>query len=602
MIDTFSKLLDLFDAQERRRLAGVLAAVVAMGLLQVAGVGSVIPFVSLLADPSLAQRNPPLAWLYETLGFASSDAFLIFIGIGVLVLLVAGNAFVMFSIWLITRFAWDNQRRLSNRLLAGYLAQPYEAFLNRNSADVGKNILMESEQFTQGVLLPAMNVVAFGVTVLFLGGALLLLEPRLAALVAGVFGLAYLAVYRFVRRPLTRIGARRLAANTERFKAVDQAFGSVKEVKVLGREADFVDQYRPAGRTFADGIATQQVLSQVPRYAIEALAFGFVMGLFLYLLSTRGSVPHVLPLAGAFALAGYRMLPALQQVYQGVSGLRFNQAVLETIHRDLITHGAPPDHLPARPAPLPFERELSLQGVSYTYPHAQAPALRGVSLTIARNTFVAFVGATGSSKTTLADVILGLLVLQSGSLSVDGATVTDANRRAWQANLGYVPQDIYLVDDTVGANIAFGVPPAERDAAAVERAARIANIHDFIGEQLPQGYDTVVGERGVRLSGGQRQRIGIARALYHDPQVLVLDEATSALDNETERRIVEELDAMRGGRTLIVIAHRLSTVQRCHNLYLLEAGQVIASGPYDELVGSSAEFRRLTRTDVAMAR
>ena len=416
MIGTFRKILDLFDGHERRRLAGVLAAVVAMGLLQVAGVGSVIPFVSLLADRSLAERNPALAWLYDTLGFTSTDAFLIFVGVGVLILLVAGNAFVMFSLWLITRFAWDNQRRLSNRLLAGYLAQPYEAFLDRNSADIGKNILMESQQFTLGVLLPAMYVVAFGITVLFLGGALLLLEPRLAVLVAGVFGLAYLAVYRFVRRPLTRIGARRLAANTERFKAVDQAFGTIKEVKVLGREADFVDQYRPAARTFSSGMAAQQVLGQVPRYAIEALAFGFVMGLFLYLLSTRGSVQNVLPLAGAFALAGYRMLPALQQVYQGVSALRFNQAVLETIHRDLITHGTPPDDLPARPAPLPFARELRLEGITYTYPQAEAPALRGVSLAIARNTFVALVGATGSGKTTLADVILGLLVPQSGAM------------------------------------------------------------------------------------------------------------------------------------------------------------------------------------------
>lgn len=595
MRDTVTKLLALFDPRERRRLAGVLVSVIAMGLLQVAGVGSVIPFIALLSNPSLAQQNAVLAWLYETFGFATTHAFLIFIGFGVMFLLIAGNAFIAFTIWLITRFAWDNQYRLSDRLLSGYLAQPYEAFLNRNSADTGKNILYESQQFANGVLLPAMRIVAFGVTVLFLAAMLLALNPSLAVLVAGVFGLAYLAVYVFVRRPLVRIGQRRMTANTGRFKAVDQAFGSVKELKVLGREADFVAQYRPAAHTFANGMAVQQVLATLPRYAIEGVAFGFVMGLFLYLLAIQGSVHEVLPLAGAFALAGYRMLPAFQQVYQGVSALRFNQPVLDTMYRDLITHGAATGNLPVHPTLQSFKRELRLEAVTYTYPSAAAPALREINLAIPRNAFVAFVGATGSGKTTLAGVILGLLRPQVGLMIVDGAPVTDANRRAWQANLGYVPQEVYLIDDTIAANIAYGVPRDERDRVAVQRAARIASIHDFITD-LPRGYNTVVGERGVRLSGGQRQRIGIARALYRDPQVLVLDEATSALDNETEQRIVEDLDAMRGGRTLIVIAHRLSTVRRSSRLHLLEAGRIVASGHYDELVSSSAAFRRLTRS------
>lgn len=369
-----------------------------------------------------------------------------------------------------------------------------------------------------------------------------------------------------------------------------------------GRADTLVGNYDPPAGTFARSMASSQVLSQLPRYAIEALAFGFVISLFLFLLYTSGSVQSVLPLAGAFAVAGYRMLPALQRVYQGVSQLRFNRSVLETLERDLAKARAASKQRnqqrakqPGATTKLPFKHEIRLEGVGYTYPGARGPALHDISMSIPRNTFVALIGSTGAGKTTLADVILGLLPSQEGTLAVDGTPLTDANMRRWQANLGYVPQEIYLSDDTVAANIAYGLPTGELDMTAVERAARIASIHEFITEELHDSYQTFVGERGVRLSGGQRQRIGIARALYRDPGVLVLDEATSALDNETERRIVEELDAMRGGRTLVVIAHRLSTVRHCHKLYLLRHGTLVVSGSYDELLANSTEFRRLAQ-------
>ncbi|MES1927751.1 ABC transporter [Salinisphaera dokdonensis CL-ES53] len=603
-------MLALFSPAERVRFIGVFAAMLGMGVLQMAGVGVILPFVSLLSDPSSIHNNAFLEALYNGLGFDSTNSFLILLGSVLLVVLVVSNVITAFTLWLMTHFAWSVQRRVSSRLLAGYLAQPYEAFLNRNSAETGKNILIESQQFANGVLMPAMKSMAFGITALMIVGFLFWVNPLLALAVTLIFGGAYLLVYLTIRRVLLSIGHERMQANTERFQAVDEAFGSVKEVKVLGREGHFLERYEPAASTFATAMAKSQLLGQIPRYAIEGLAFGIVMGAMLFVLASGQGLQSALPVASAFVVAGYRLLPALQNLYQGFAQWRFNQSVVDTLHNDLVAHGISggacdfaSTHAGAQPAPpdksaakLPFEDTLQLDQVSYSYPAADEPSLRGISITIPKNSFVALTGTTGAGKTTLADIILGLLEPSAGEIRVDGTALTPENRRQWQANIGYVPQEIYLTDSTVAGNIAYGLPDEAIDNTAVERAARIANIHDFIADKLPSGYQTQVGERGVRLSGGQRQRIGIARALYHDPSVIVLDEATSALDNETERRIVDELDAMRGGRTLIVIAHRLTTVQKCHNVFMLDQGRLAAEGPYEELVLGGSTFDKAAKS------
>jgi ABC-type multidrug transport system fused ATPase/permease subunit len=592
-------MLALFSPPERLRFVGVLAAMLGMGILQMAGVGVILPFVSLISDPGKIHDNAVLEWLYTGLGFATPNGFLIFIGSVLLAILVISNAITALTLWLMTRFAWGVQKRISARLLDGYLHQPYETFLNRNSADTGKNILIESQQFANGVLMPALKSLAFGITAVMIVGFLFWLKPLLALGVTIIFGCAYLLVYLTVRRALLRIGRERMTANTQRFQAVGEAFGSVKEVKVMGREAHFLQRYEPAAGVFANAMATSQVLGQVPRYAIEGLAFGIVMAAMLWLLAGGNGLQSALPLASAFVVAGYRLLPALQNIYQGFAQWRFNQSVLDTLQRDLAAHEPAPDTqaekaqseegpttagAPISRARLTFNHAIELKNLTYRYPMARAPSLDDISLTIPRNSFVALTGATGAGKTTLADIILGLLEPGAGEIRVDGTPLTAANRSQWQANLGYVPQDIYLTDSTIASNIAYGLAANQVDHSAVERAARIANIHDFIVGKLPSGYETIVGERGVRLSGGQRQRIGIARALYHDPAVIVLDEATSALDNETERRIVNELDAMRGGRTLIVIAHRLSTVQSCNKVFVLEGGRLKAEGSYNKVI------------------
>ncbi|ROO26356.1 ABC transporter ATP-binding protein [Salinisphaera japonica] len=603
MFRSIRQVLTLFSAEDRRRFLVVLFAMFVMGGMQMIGVGAILPFVSLLSDPSAIHEHAVLEFLFVTGGFTSAHTFLVFVGVALLVILVGSNVVTALTLWVVTRFAWSIQRRISERLLAGYLNQPYEQFLNRNSADIGKNILIESQQFTNGILMPLLKSLGFGLTATMIIGFLFWLQPLLAAVVCVVFVSAYFLVYLTVRRALLRIGRRRLAANTTRFQAVNEAFGSVKEVKVMRREPHFLASYNPAAQTYALTMANSQVLALIPRYFIEALAFAVVMGGMLYVLVAGGSVKDALPVASAFVVAGYRLLPALQNIYQGFAQWRFNQSVLDTLLTDLkATRNVSPrpkgqDLSPVEADRLKFQDVIQLKHMSYQYPRSDRPSLANISIEIRRNTFVALTGSTGAGKTTLADIVLGLLEPTSGQVLIDGVPLDATTRSAWQANLGYVPQDIYLTDSSIAGNIAYGLAPDQIDMVAVERAAKIANIHDFIVDKLPEGYRTSVGERGVRLSGGQRQRIGIARALYHDPAVIVLDEATSALDNETERRIVNELDSMRGGRTLIVIAHRLTTVQKCHEVFLLGDGKVVANGTYDELVAGNREFAQLAQTE-----
>jgi ABC-type multidrug transport system fused ATPase/permease subunit len=352
----------------------------------------------------------------------------------------------------------------------------------------------------------------------------------------------------------------------------------------------------PAFR-FARAQANNQIVAQVPQFVLQGLAFGGILVILLVLLSAKsGDTNKVLPIMALYALAGMRLLPALQQIYLAITKLRYCGPVVDALHADLVDTGyAVPlakQSVSEKGKPsIRLQETLSLDRVSYRYPQANGPALIDLTLTVCANTTVGLVGATGGGKTTIVDVILGLLEPQKGGLFVDGMPITAENVRAWQRNIGYVPQHIFLVDDTVTANIAFGVPREEIDMEAVERAARVAELHDFITEEMSHGYDTMVGERGIRLSGGQRQRIGIARALYHDPDILVFDEATSALDNITEKAVMDAVRNMAHRKTIILIAHRLGTVQACDTIFMLDRGRIKASGSYEELLATSSDFR-----------
>jgi ABC-type multidrug transport system fused ATPase/permease subunit len=396
---------------------------------------------------------------------------------------------------------------------------------------------------------------------------------------------------------LRRIGKIRLQANRERYHAVQESMGGVKELKIIGLEDIYLARFRAAAYRMARLQTTSDILGNTPRYVLEGIALGGMILLVLVLLIQRGGdLTSMVPTLGVIAAAGLRLIPALQNIYQLFTVIRQGEASLQSIHADMTgldqdnyLNRSKQESLPARP----LTRRLELEGIHFAYPGTERSALRGLDLAIEANTTIGIVGGTGAGKTTLVDIILGLLDPSEGVMRVDGEPVTPETRRAWQKTLGYVPQTIFLSDGTVAENIAFGLPHDKIDLAAVERAARVAALHDFVMKELPDGYETKVGERGVRLSGGQRQRVGIARALYHDPATLILDEATSALDNLTERAVMEAVHNIAGRKTIVMIAHRLSTVRNCDRIFLLRNGQVVASGRFEDLVREDEEFRQM---------
>lgn len=597
MLQSYKKLLEMMSPHERRRFWMLVGITFALTLLEVASVASILPFLRLLAEPTLIETVPALAWVYETGGFTSASAFMIWAGVAVFLITVVGLCMKMITIWLTTRFALMRSYSFSARLLGNYLHQPYEWFLGRHSASLGNAILAEVDKLVSEALLPAMRIIPEIFTVALLITALCLLEPEIALGGALLLGGAYGIIFLSVRRLLVRLGTTRMEANQTRFHVVQEATGGAKELKIMGLEASFLNRFRTAAFAMAQAQTRGHVIAYLPRQGIEAIAFGGMILLVIFLLlRDQSDIGSIVPTLGLVAAVGLRLIPALQQVYQRTTSIKQSETVLSRLHADM-THltidlDETRDRRNTIPL-LPLTDVLELRSLSYGYPNTEKPALNALSLTIKANTTIGIIGGTGAGKTTLVDIILGLLVPASGEMIVNGLPIQDENRRAWQKTLGYVPQTIFLSDSTIAENIAFGLPREDIDMDAVRHAARIAALDDFITTELPNGYETEVGERGTRLSGGQRQRIGIARALYHNPSTLIFDEATSALDTLTEAAVMSAVQAIAGQKTILMIAHRLTTVRSCDVIFLMRDGQVAASGTFDELAESDDEFRRM---------
>jgi len=597
MIKAYRKLLEIMDPSERRRFWALVVITFFLSLVEAASVLSILPFLQLLANPEVIQTNQALARIYEIGGFETTRQFMIATGAAVFAVTVVGLFLKMGTVWLTTRFSLMRSYSISSRLMTGYLHQPYDWFLSRHSSDLGSSVLVEVDRLVAEALLPAMRLIPETFSVVLLVGALCFMEPSIAIGGAVLLGGSYGLIFLGVRRLLMRLGEQRLAANKARFHAVQEATGGLKELKILGLEAGFLTRYRDAAFIMANVQTKTQITLNLPRYALEAVAFGGMILLVLVLLVRGdGDLTSLVPTLGLIAAIGLRLIPALQQIYNRSSTLRQAQPVVDQIYTDLMA--LDPQVLVDRVKqedrpPLSLANQLVLENIHYKYPTAEASALNGLTLEIPANSTIGVVGGTGAGKTTVIDIMLGLLSPAEGEMRVDGTLIDADAVRAWQKTLGYVPQTIFLSDTTVAENIAFGVPRADIDMAAVERAGKMSALHDFVMSELPQGYDTEVGERGVRLSGGQRQRIGIARALYHDPSTLILDEATSALDNLTEAAVMEAVRNIAGQKTIVMIAHRLSTVRNCDTIFLLRHGQVAAAGTYDELVTNNDEFRRM---------
>ena len=593
MIETFRKLRDLLDAREQRNALLLFAMMLFMGLIEMAGVASVMPLMAVLLSPELVHSNQHLAAAYAYLGFADTHSFLEFLVAAVFVMLVGRITFTALTQYAMARFSQMRSFSLSTRLLENYLTRPYSWFLNQHSTDLGKSVLSEVDQVVSGSLVPALDFVSQAVVTVFLVGFVIVLQPAVAVTSAILLGGFYLVAYFSLRQHLARLGRERFRANKQRFQLAQEVLSGIKEVKIGGLEGAYLNRYGAAAYRFGSRRAAHMVLREMPRHVLEAVAFGGVLiGILVVLTRGESSFHETLPMLAVVAFAGLRLLPALHKLYQSLVMLRFGSAALDALHADVVAAPAGTTGMKEM-RPLPLFRRIDLINVTFCYPNTDRPVLTDLSLTIPARTTVGFVGSTGAGKTTVVDIILGLLEPDRGRVEVDGTPITAENVCRWQRSIGYVPQHNFLIDETVAGNIAFGVPARDIDLEAVERAARLAELHAFVIRDLPKGYDTLVGERGVRLSGGQRQRIGIARALYHDPDVLVMDEATSALDSLTEKALMEAIRNLAHRKTILLVAHRLSTVRACDQIFLLERGRLGKAGTYDQLLEGDSGFRKM---------
>jgi ATP-binding cassette, subfamily B, bacterial PglK len=588
---TLRKLIYFLTLKQRKQVSLLVLMILIMALLEMIGVASILPFIAILSNPEIIETNIFLNSIFKVsgkFGVETNQQFLFFFGAAVFILLIASLGFKAFTTYVQMRFVQMCQYTISKRFVEGYLNQPYSWFLNRHSADLGKTILSEVGAIVKGGISPMMDLIAKGMITISMITLLILTDPKLALIIGFSIGVAYGLIYKVIRSYVKRIGKETLDANKSRFEAVIEAFGAAKEVKVGGLEKAYLDRFSLPARTYAMHQASSQLVIQLPRYFLEAISFGGLLLAILYLMIEKSNFESALPIITLYAFAGYRLIPALQQIFGSITHMRFIDASLNSLYNDL--KSLKKNNLKQKNEILSFEKEITLNNIVYNYPNSSRTALKNISFSIPAKTSIGLVGATGSGKTTMVDIILGLLESQVGTLEVDGEIITKNNCRSWQRSIGYVPQNIFISDDTVSANIAFGVNPKDVDQEAVVNAAKIASLDKFIINELPLKYQTSVGERGVRLSGGQRQRIGIARALYHDPKILIFDEATSALDNQTEKIVMETLYRLKKKITIIMIAHRLRTVKECDKIFILENGELVGQGNYNELLQNNKKF------------
>ena len=600
MIDltTWARAWALLTARERRQAWLVLLIIVLGALAAAAMVGSVMPFLVVLSDPSTIHTTPALAWANETFGFKSAFGFLVALGLASFTIIVVASLIQILRVWAVARFSMMRIHSISLGLLTSYLSQPYEFFLNRHSGEMSPRVLVETEAVVRQFFRPAAELIASFLTSLAIICLLLWVDPVVASVAFIVLAGSYGVIYFMTRRTLKRLGEIRLDANSRRFRLANEALTGIKDIKLLGRETTYLDRYAVPSTEVAKTQAQVMVLSQVPQFSLQALSLGGVILLCLLLIDREGiasgtALGGLLPTLGVFAFAGQRMMPELSKLYQALAQIQASSAAVDAIYEDYFLGQSVPLSSKAATERLHLATSLKLHKVSYSYPNASTAGLQDISLEIAAGEKIGIVGGTGAGKTTLADIILGLLEPNAGQLSFDGVPLTPELTRSWMRCVGYVPQDIFLTDAPIRENIALGVPADTIDDDRVERAAKIAQIHHFIRNDLADGYQTSIGERGVRLSGGQRQRIGIARALYNDADLIVFDEATSALDNLTEAEVMEAINALPGDKTVVLIAHRLSTVERCDRIVVVDQGRIVGCDSWVNLMSNNLAFQRI---------
>lgn len=597
MLTVIKQLFALLTDKQLKQFYILQVLVVIMAFTELLGIASIAPFMALVGDISILETNGIFAQLYQMSGLNNPMDFLFYTGVIVLVMLTFSTVVSMFTTWRLSIFGARIGTEIADRLYTYYMQQSWQFHASGSSAQLTKQVSTEAARISSQIVQPLMTMNAKIVLALFISISIVIYDPVIAILGLFIFSLAYFLLYRLVRQKLESNGQELSEVSTQRFRLMNEGFGGIKDVLLLNRSHDFITRFHDSGKVFARAQGTNIAISQVPRYFIELIAFGAMISLVLVLIKVHsGNLGEVLPVLAVYALAAFKLLPALQQIYSSLSQIKGNTAAFEAIREDLEQSfdSQKTSNDTAVSTSVDLKKGIKLSDITFSYPGKERAAVNGVTITIPVNSVIGLVGSSGSGKSTLIDLLLGLLTPQQGSIYVDNICITADNKRAWQDLLGFVPQSIFLSEGSVAENIAFGIPAKDISLEQVNKALNLANLTELV-EQLPEGINTKVGERGVQLSGGQRQRIGIARALYHEAEVLVFDEATSALDGITEKTVMDAIHEFSGQKTIIMIAHRLKTVEKCDLIYFMEQGKIIDCGTYQELVERNVKFKEMAQ-------
>lgn len=569
----YKKLSYIFSKRDKYKIALLLCIMVAGSFLELLGVAVFQPFVNIIMMPGSIQENPYLARIYQMFGCSTTESFLTVVALGIIVIYVVKNVYLWVEQNLIMKFTYGMQQKLSTRLLTTYLSEPYTFHLNKNIAELQRSMQEDTGLFTQ-VLMHTLQLVAEVVVCIVLGVYLFTVSNSITVVIVGLLILCVVLFTKITKRFTEQLGKEAQVYKGKLYQWVNQSLGGVKEVKVLNREEFFVSSYKKYYGLYIKGVRINRLLSITPKYMVEAVCMtGLLIAIIIKLNFGHGELENFIPQLATFAVAAFRLLPSVGRINEHVNNILYAVPSVDLIYGDL---KGIEDYQESKGEEegkeWSFEHGITAKHITYAYPNTDTNVLEDANCVIPKGKTVAFIGSSGAGKTTMADIILGLLAPQRGKILVDGIDVFK-NLTMWHHQIGYIPQVIYLSDDTIRNNIAFGIHEDQIDEEAVRTALKKAQLAEFV-DTLPDGLDTIVGDRGVRLSGGQRQRIGIARALYHDPEILVLDEATSALDNETETAVMEAIESLQGSKTMIIIAHRLTTIQNADIIYEVGDGKV----------------------------
>jgi ABC-type multidrug transport system fused ATPase/permease subunit len=583
-MDKLKKLFYLINTSNKKNTVYLLLLIFVTTLFDVVGVASIMPFLAILIDPKLIETNEVFVEMFritQRFGVTNVNEFVFFLGTLFFILLVMSLILRMVTVYAQTHFVLKNEHEISMRLVSKYLSHEYGWFLGKHSANLGKIILTDVGAVIGFGILPLIKIITqIPIVVALL--LLLVTVNKSVAIFAGILlVILYGGIWIGTRKSVELMGASYIESNQQRYKLISEIFGAIKEIKAGGWEKEFTKRFAIPSEKYARAYANATVTEQIPRYGVEGFVFGGVLLVILSVISSGGSFFEAVPVIALFALAGYRLIPAMQQIYAALTQLRFVGPAIDVVYGGLI--GSENNFQSDRDRlDFEFKKSIVLNGVDFEYPGGSREALRNIKLEIPVGTKTAIFGASGSGKSTLIDIIMCLLKPQGGQVLIDDQAIDDSNSRSWQKSVGYVSQNIVLIDDSIAANIAFGEEEDSVNIEGVVRVAKLANIHDYIDGSLPEKYSTRVGERGVRLSGGQRQRIGIARALYRNPKVLILDEATSALDSQNEELIIDAINKLQTKLTVIIISHRMRTIKKCDRIYQLNNGSLKYIGGVNE--------------------